>query len=103
MALDFRGPSVLGLNRHGVPLQKGTSRIKMQRGAYTIQGDDVDYKLTLVSTDGDLYRAVHAANMMAEAGKLTRVVFMPCMRRFEQQEQVYQREVFPWEGRPVVS
>ena len=74
----------------------------MQRGAYVILGD-TDYKLTLVSTGGDLYRAVNAAKMLTEAGTPTRVVSMPCMRKFEEQEEAYQREVFPWDGRPVVS
>jgi transketolase len=102
MALEFKGPTVLGLNRHSVPLQVGTNRLKMQKGAYTIL-EDSDYKVTLVSTGGDLSRAVDASRMLKEAGIAARVVSMPCMRRFEQQDEAYQRSVFPWDGRPVVS
>ena len=102
MALDFQGPSVLGLNRHGVPLLEGTNRQKMQRGAYVIH-EDMDYQVTLVSTGGDLFRAVEAAKLLLLSGIPTQVISMPCMRRFEEQDTLYQRSVFPWDGRPVVS
>ena len=102
MALGFQGPSVIGLNRHAVPLLSGTSRDKMQHGAYVIH-EDAAYKVTLISTGGDLYRAVEAAGLLKESGVSARVVSMPCMRRFEQQDEAYQREILPWDGRPVVS
>ena len=102
MALDFQGPSVLGLNRTAVPLLSGTSRHRMQRGAYVIH-EDTAYKVTLISTGGDLYRAVEAAKLLKDSGVPTRVVSMPCMRRFEQQDEAYQRQILPWDGRPVVS
>lgn len=104
MAVKFDGPSVFGLNRHGVPLLPGTDRFKMQRGAYTIsEPAGSDYQVTLVSTGGDLFRAADAAQQLERLGIPARVVSMPCMRRFEQQDEAYQRSVFPWDGRPVVS
>ena len=102
MALDFKGPTVLGLNRHGVPLQPGTDRVKMQQGAYVIS-EDPDYKITFVSTGGDLFRAVKASELFQKAGTPTRVVSMPSMRTFEQQSAEYQLSIFPVDGRPVIS
>lgn len=105
MAVKFDGPSVFGLNRHGVPLLPGTDRFKMQRGAYTIsEPAGSDYQVTLVSTGGDLFRAADAAQQLERLGIPARVVSMPCMRRFEQQDEAYQRSVFSvgWETRRVI-
>ncbi|PLB50108.1 putative transketolase [Aspergillus steynii IBT 23096] len=102
MALSFDGPSIIGLNRHAVPMQSGTNRHKMQRGAYVLN-KGVGYQVTLVSTGGDLFHAVEAAQLLKDCGVPTRIVSMPCMRRFEEQDEEYQRMVFPWDGRPVVS
>jgi transketolase len=103
MAIDYdEGPSVLGLNRTAVPLLEGTDRHKVQRGAYIIS-EDQDAKVTLISTGGDLFRAVEAVKMLNATGIRTRVVSMPCMRRFEQQDEEYIRTIIPWDGRPIVS
>ena len=102
MAIDHKGPSVLGLNRGAVPLQKGTDRIKMQRGAYVIVEDD-DAKVTLVSTGSEVSQCVEAAKVLREGGIRARIVSMPSMRRFEQQDQEYILSVLPLDGRPVVS
>ena len=102
MALDYKGPSIIGLNREAVPLLKGTSRHKVSRGAYVLSGTP-DAHLTLISTGGDLYRVVDAARIFNEANVSTRVVSMPSMRCFEQQFSDYIRSVIPWDGRPIVS
>lgn len=102
MAIDYEGPTVLGLGRTAVPLLDGTDRDKVQRGAYTVF-EDLWAKVTLVSTGGDLYRAVAAAKLLRAKGIPTRVVSMPSMRRFEEQPEEYIRSVIPWDGNPVVS
>lgn len=102
MALDHDGPVILGLNRGAVPLQQGTDRIKMQRGAYVIVDDDYAH-LTLVSTGSEVYQTVKAARLLAEGGIPTRVVSMPSMQMFEQQDQSYIDAIIPRDGRPVVS
>ncbi|KAI4209355.1 MAG: hypothetical protein LQ351_007718 [Letrouitia transgressa] len=101
-ALDFKGPTIIGLNRGAVPLLSGSSRHKVTQGAYVLS-DVVDAQLTLVSTGGDLYRAVDAARILNDAKIFTRVVSMPSMRSFEQQSDQYIRSVIPWDGRPVIS
>lgn len=102
MAIDHKGPTVLGLNRGAVPLQKGTDRIKMQRGGYVIE-EDADAKVTLLSTGSEVYQCVEAAKILRETGIPARIVSMPSMRRFEQQDQEYIQSVLPLDGRPVVS
>ncbi|XXH02724.1 hypothetical protein Hte_009109 [Hypoxylon texense] len=102
MALDHHGPTVLNLNRGAVPLQKGTDRLKMQKGAYVIEEDE-QAKVTLVSTGSEVYHAVDAAALLRARGIPARIVSMPCMRRFEQQDRAYVESVIPRDGRPVVS
>jgi transketolase len=102
VALEYKGPSILGLNRGAVPLLQGSSRRKVSRGAYVLSGTP-DAHLTLISTGGDLYRVVDAARIFNDANLSTRVVSMPSMRCFEQQSSHYIRSVIPLDGRPVVS
>lgn len=102
MALEYSGPTVLGLNVHEVPLQSGTSREKMQRGAYVIEEDHAA-NVTLISTGSELYQTVNAAKILRSQGLTTRVVSMPSMRRFEEQTREYIDSTLPRDGRPVVS
>ncbi|KAI0427897.1 Transketolase, thiamine diphosphate binding domain-containing protein [Xylaria sp. FL1042] len=102
MALEYSGPTVLGLNVHKVPLQSGTSREKMQRGAYVIEEDHAA-NVTLISTGSELYQTVNAAKILRSQGLTTRVVSMPSIRRFEEQTREYIDSTLPRDGRPVVS
>lgn len=102
MALDHRGPTILGLNRGAVPLQAGTCRQAMRRGAYVIE-ENAAAKVTLISTGGDLYQAVDAAKILCDTGIPTRVVSMPSMGVFEKQTPEYIQSVIPRNGRPVIS
>ncbi|KAF2175254.1 hypothetical protein K469DRAFT_765615 [Zopfia rhizophila CBS 207.26] len=102
MAIDHKGPTVLGLNRGAVPLQAGTDRIKMQKGAYVIE-EDQEAKVTLVSTGSDVYQTVEAAKILRESVIATRVVSMPSMGVFAKQDPEYIQSVIPRDGRPVVS
>ena len=102
MALEYQGTSVLGLNRHDVPLLQGTDRTKAQSGAYAIL-EDPAAQLTLVSTGSEVHLTVEAAQILIQSGIATRVVSMPSMRRFEEQAVEYINSVLPWDRRPIVS
>ncbi|KAI0395803.1 Transketolase, thiamine diphosphate binding domain-containing protein [Xylariaceae sp. FL0594] len=102
MAIEHNGPTVLGLNRGAVPLQKGTDRVKMQKGAYVVV-EEPDAQVTLIATGSELYASVDAAEVLKSRGIPARVVSMPCMGRFGQQDQAYMDSVIPRDGRPVVS
>ena len=102
MALDHQGPTALGLNSEKVPLLAGTDRVRMQKGAYVLS-EDRDYRVTLVATGSEVWRVVEAAKMLQADRTPCRVVSMPCMRRFDEQDDEYARSVFPLDARPVVS
>ncbi|KAL8736547.1 MAG: hypothetical protein Q9181_002375 [Wetmoreana brouardii] len=63
MAIEYQGPTALGLNSEKVPLLAGTDRLRMQKGAY-ILSEDRDYRVTLVATGSDVWRVVEAAKML---------------------------------------
>ncbi|TWU71946.1 hypothetical protein ED733_000194 [Metarhizium rileyi] len=102
MAVDYKGPTILGLNRGPVPLQGGTDRTKMQKGGYVIEENE-SAMVTLVSTGSEVYQTVDAAKILRERAISTRIVSMPCMRRFEEQGKEYISSVLPRDGRPVIS
>lgn len=78
VAVDHKYTTVLGLNRGAVPLQQGTDRIQMQRGAYVFD-EDRRAKVTLVSTGSEVYQTMDAAEIMRARGIPACVVSMPCM------------------------
>ena len=102
MAIEYQGPTTLGLNSEKVPLLAGTDRQRMQKGAYVLS-EDRDYRVTLVATGSDVWRAVEAAKMLQVDGTPCRTVSMPSMRRFDEQDEEYIRSIFPFDTRPVVS
>ena len=102
MAIEYQGPTTLGLNSEKVPLLAGTDRQRMQKGAYVLS-EDRDYRVTLVATGSDVWRAVEAAKMLQVDGTPCRTVSMPSMRRFDEQDEEYIRSIFPFDSRPVVS
>ena len=102
MAIDYDGPTVIGLNSEDVPRLGGTDRDRMQKGAY-ILCEDRSPHVTLISTGSDCWIVVEAANMLRKESINCRIVSMPSMQRFEAQDESYIRSVLPWDGRPIVS
>lgn len=95
-------PSILSLGRDPVGPVPNTSRWKVSKGAYIIQ-DPKDAQLTLASCGTNLHYAVAAANRLIEENIPTRVVSAPCLDIFDQQTWEYRDEVFPRDGRPIIS
>lgn len=104
MALHLRhSPSVLCFSRQDLPCLNGTSVEGVSKGGYTIvhsgaAKDDV----VLVSTGSEVYLCVNAAEMLKKDGVNVRVVSMPCLELFDQQDVEYKKQVFP-QGVPVIS
>ncbi|KAI1452334.1 Transketolase, thiamine diphosphate binding domain-containing protein [Annulohypoxylon moriforme] len=95
-------PSMLSLARDPVGPVPNTNREKVVRGAYVIK-EPPNYKLTLASCGSNLHYAAAAANSLESKGFPTRLVSAPSLDLFEKQDQHYKDEVFPKDGRPVIS
>ena len=85
------GPVVLSLTRQGLPVlphgEDFTSQDAM-KGGYTLV-DASDAKATIVATGAEVSLAVDTAKLLGEQGIKTRVVSMPCLELFHQQDKAY--------------
>lgn len=96
-ALDRpEGPSGLALTRQPVPTLEGTSWEGVARGGYVLaDASSGDPELLLIGTGSELQLAVEARRVLEADGVPTRVVSMPCVEWFDEQDQAYRDEVLP--------
>ncbi|KAJ4132551.1 hypothetical protein NW754_015368 [Fusarium falciforme] len=97
-----KSPCMLSLARDPVKSVTGTDRSKVEFGAYVIRKQD-DYMVTLASCGSNLHYALEAADELTARKIPARVVSVPSLDLFELQGRDYKREVFPLDGKPIVS
>jgi transketolase len=106
-ALEYSGPTALGLSRQAVPHLAGTqggAAGGLLRGAYVVseaEGGGPD--AIIIATGSEVGVAVDAQALLIERGVRARVVSMPCWELFQDQEQAYRDEVLPPQIRARVS
>ena len=89
-------PTVMALSRQGLPIwdPDGVPRDAIHRGAYVLrQTGDGDPDVILIGTGSELHICNEAAAELD--GMNVRVVSMPCVERFYEQDQAYRDEVLP--------
>ncbi len=90
------GPSGLALTRQNVPVLEGTSAEGVARGGYILaDAEGGDPELLLIATGSELHLAVEAHRRLTADGVAARVVSMPCVEWFDEQDEVYRDEVLP--------
>ncbi|KAK9720255.1 Transketolase [Basidiobolus ranarum] len=94
-------PSVIALTRQNLPQLEGSSIENVFKGGYVLQGSNKP-QIILVATGSEVSIIVDAAKELEKKGISARIVSMPSMELFEEQEQSYKESVFP-EGIPVLS
>ena len=100
-------PKALALSRQNLPVLVGTKEKAFDgvaRGAYVLveeSGDAPD--LVLMATGSEVQYAVEAAQVLESDGVSTRVVSMPCMDWFMEQDDDYIDSILPREVRARVS
>lgn len=95
-------PSILSLGRDPEGPVPHTSRLKVSKGAYVLQ-DPGNAHLTLVSCGTNLHYVVAAAVTLEADGIASRIISAPCFDLFDKQDQDYRDEVFPRDGKPIIS
>lgn len=92
MALEYdKGPTALALSRQDLPiLPKNHEGVK--KGAYVLR-DAENAQVILVASGSEVSLALDSAAKLAEEGVAARVVSMPCMEVFREQEQSYRDSV----------
>ena len=95
---ETEAPTALALTRQGVPtLDPGSvPDDAIERGAYVLSDSgDGDPDVILIGTGSELSLAVEAAAALAGDGVSVRVVSMPCMENFDDQDDGYKDSVLP--------
>jgi len=91
-------PSILALSRQGLPAVRTdyTKENLSARGAYTIAGDD-DADAVIFATGSEVAIAIEGMKQLAEKGISARVVSVPSLELFNQQDEAYRAKVI---GKP---
>jgi transketolase len=88
-------PTLLALTRQGLPNLEGSSIANAEKGGYILSDSDGTPDIILIGTGSEVKLCVEAAKELQAAGKKVRVVSMPCVERFEEQDAAYQESVLP--------
>lgn len=90
------GPSALLLTRQGLPVQpRDEAQLEaIAKGGYVLK-DAANPQLVIIGTGSEVQLAVGAAEKLAAEGVAVRVVSMPCVDRFERQDEAYKASVLP--------
>jgi transketolase len=91
------GPTSLVLTRQGVPHQARNEEqlASIARGGYVLREADGEPQLILIATGSEVALAMSAADKLAADGVAVRVVSMPCVELFANQDPGYQEQVLP--------
>jgi transketolase len=102
--LERARPAALCLTRQNLPVFDRSSDLAsaegVARGGYVLAGGD---DAILIATGSEVAIALEAREQLAAEGVSARVVSMPCVEWFENQDESYQREVLPAAIRARVS
>ncbi|MDJ0813687.1 MAG: transketolase [Woeseiaceae bacterium] len=91
------GPTSLVLTRQGVPHQNRNKEqvASIARGGYVLRDCDGEPQMLLIATGSEVPLVMSAAEVLAGDGIAVRVVSMPCVEAFEEQDADYRESVLP--------
>ena len=90
-------PTVMALSRQGVPAVRHEykSANLSARGAYVLAEAEGKRQAILMATGTEVSLALEARDLLQAEGIGTRVVSMPCMELFAQQDDAYRKRILP--------
>ncbi|MCA0940774.1 transketolase [Salipiger pacificus] len=98
VALTQKGtPSVLSLTRQNLPTVRREHKTGnlTSKGAYVLAEAEGKRQVILIATGSEVEIALAARDALQAEGIGTRVVSMPCMELFAQQDEAYRKRVLP--------
>jgi transketolase len=100
-------PVALVFSRQGIPSWNPSAvpDDAVERGAYVLRESykDPEPDLILIGTGTEVHLCTAAADQLEAEGMATRVVSMPCVERFAEQDEDYRERVLPSSVRARVS
>jgi transketolase len=103
---EAEGPGLLALTRQKLPaLERPTSfeLTDVWRGAYAVQDPGEATQVVILATGSEVSLAVDAAEKLQTGGVAARVVSVPCLELFLEQDETYRRSLVPEDGTLVVA
>lgn len=91
-------PTMLALSRQNLPILEGTKEKAMEgvrKGAYVLSEAQGQAQGILIGTGSEVQLCLEAQKILADRGIPVRVVSMPSMARFEDQDPAYKESVLP--------
>jgi transketolase len=88
-------PTVLALSRQAMVNQPTSTAAAVTKGGYILEDSNGTPELILIGTGTELELATKAAAVLRAEGKNVRVVSMPCVELFEEQDAAYRESVLP--------
>ncbi len=91
------GPSALALTRQNLVCQarEAEQLNNIRRGGYVLVEPEQTPEAIVIATGSEVAIAVEAAAQLASQGTAVRVVSMPCIEVFEEQDEDYRESVLP--------
>ncbi|MFC0435945.1 transketolase [Kutzneria buriramensis] len=89
-------PTGLALTRQNLPVLEGTDADGVAKGGYVLaDAGNGEPQVVIIATGSELQLAVDARKVLEAEGVATRVVSMPCVEWFDEQDQSYRDQVLP--------
>jgi transketolase len=91
-------PVVMALSRQGLPVwdPAGVPADALERGAYVLHDSDGgEPELILMATGSEVHICNDAVKLLEADGVRTRLVSMPCVDRFAEQDRTYRDQILP--------
>ncbi len=92
-AMTKNAPNAIALSRQPLPQQEKTGKDAL-KGGYAIN-DVANPDVILIATGSEVELCMQSAKQLEGEGIKARVVSMPCMELFEEQEDAYKKSVLP--------
>lgn len=100
--LTHNYPSALVLSRNSSPLLEGSDAKKVNRGAYIVRNEKNRLSAIIIATGTEVSMALNIANDLEKYGINIRVVSMPSMELFEENEEDYKETIIPTGYKTIV-
>jgi transketolase len=100
------GPTAMALSRQGLPFwdPDAVPDDAIERGAYVLRdASNGSPDVVLIGTGSEVHLCARAQELLEEDGVATRLVSMPCMEQFDEQDEGYRDSVLPRDVRARVA
>ncbi len=93
--LEARKPAAIILGRNKVRIEEVTKQTDVKYGAYVLRWEKDKLDATIIATGEEVELALDVYDRLLEHGYGIRLVSMPCMEKFKEQDERYQRDLIP--------